>query len=369
MLNGEIIAAIEAVANPAWQEDWDNSGLQVGSRADLCTGVLICVDVTEDVVAEAVQTGCSLIVSHHPLIFKGMKSIVGRTPAERCVLAAIRAGISVYSSHTALDNAPDGVSHVMAARLGVEVRRPLAPLPAQWLVLNVRVPQSHAESVRQALFDAGAGQMGRYDGCSFNVDGTGTFRPLEGSDPHVGNVGEDHDEPETQISVIVPSHLQRRVESALLEVHPYETPAYEFLTVANRDPYVGCGVTGVLDERLKAADLITRVKEVFGTPVVRCTDIGRAMDPETPVSRVAICGGAGGSMIGDAISAGAQVYITGDIRYHDFLDCGGDIWLMDIGHYEGEQCTKDIFYQIITQKFPNFAVRKSQCGSNPVQYV
>ncbi len=302
---GQIIGAIEEAAPRSLQEQWDNSGLICGSKAAECTGVALCLDVTPGVIEQAISAGCNLVIGHHPLIFKGMKSIVGRTPAERCVLAAIRGGISVYSSHTALDNAPDGVSHVMASRLGVEVRRPLAPLVAQWLVLNVRVPESHAESVRLALFDAGAGQMGRYDGCSFNVDGNGTFRPLDGAEPHVGTVGEDHTEPETQISVIVPLHLQRKVESALLEVHPYETPAYEFIKVANRDPYVGCGVTGVLTRRLKAKELIARVKEVFGIPVVRCAEIGQAMDPETPLSCVAICGGAGGSMIGDAISAGA----------------------------------------------------------------
>lgn len=368
MLIGEILAAIEAVAPLTLQEEWDNCGLQVGNRAQECTGVLVCVDATEATVAEATERGCNLIVSHHPLIFKGIKSLVGRTPVERTIIAAIRAGVSIYSSHTAMDNAPGGVSHAMAAKLGVEVLRPLAPLPAQWLVLNVRVPATHADSVRLALFDAGAGAMGDYDGCSFSVQGTGTFRALDGAKPFVGQVNEDHEEPEVNITVSVPHQLRGRVESILLETHPYQTPAYEFLEPRQSDPYAGCGVYGTLAERLTPCQLAERVKEVFNVPALRTTNPDNALEPDALISRVAICGGAGGSFIKDAVSAGAQAYITGDIRYHDFLDFGGDILLMDIGHYEGEECTKDIFYQIITQKFPNFAVYKSEKGVNPVQY-
>lgn len=261
----DITAAIEAVAPLTLQESWDNSGMQVGPDTAPCTGVLVCVDVTPQVVDEAIRLGCNLIVSHHPLIFKGLKSITGATPVERAVLKAITHGIAIYSSHTALDNAPGGVSHAMAARLGVDVERVLVPL------------------------------AGRTD--------------------------------------------------------------------------AGTGIVGTLPQALTPAQLVQRVKEAYGVPVVRCTAVGDSMDANTPVSRVAMCGGSGGPFIADAVKAGAQVYITGDVRYHDFADYGGDILVMDIGHYESEQCTKDIFYQIITQKLANFAVYKSEAGVNPVNYL
>lgn len=369
MLTGEIIAAIEAVAPPLWQEPWDNTGLQVGSRLTDCTGVLVCVDVTPEVVDEAVSLGCNLIVSHHPLIFKGIKSLTGRTPVEAAVINAIAAGISIYSSHTAIDNAPGGVSYTMAERLGVKVRRALAPMEPKWYKLAVMVPAGDADSVRMAMFDAGAGSLGDYDCCSYNTVGEGTFRALPGAHPHVGEIGDIHTEPETKVEVLVRHDLARKVVRTMLDVHPYECPAYDLLQPINPDPAIGLGVVGVLDERMKPLDFIAHVKKVFKAPVARCTPFDRAMDADTLISRVAMCGGSGGEFIGDAVSAGAQVYITGDVRYHDFVDRQNDILIIDIGHYETEECTKDIFYQIISQKFANFAVHRTNRGANPVQYL
>lgn len=266
MLISDIISAIEDVAPSAWQEDWDNTGLQVGDATAECTGVLIAVDVTPAVVDEAVRRGCNLIVSHHPLIFRGLKQIVGDTPLQTCVIRAIAAGVSIYSSHTALDNAPDGVSRRMAHMLGIDVDSTLTSVPAA---------------------------------------------------PHG----------------------------------------------------VGTGVVGTLRSPMNPADFIAHVKRVFDAPVARCTHINAAMTHDTVISRVALCGGSGGEFIPAAVAAGAQAYVSGDIRYHDFVDRQSDILLVDIGHFETEQCTKDIFYQIISQKFANFAVYKSQDGLNPVIYM
>lgn len=370
MRNGEIIAAIEAVAPPGLQESWDNSGLQLGDRAVECTGVLVCVDVSPAVIDEAIKLGCNLVISHHPLLFKGLKSITGADPVGASVLNAVAKGITVYSCHTAIDNAPApwGVSHAMAAQLGVHVNRILAPMAAPWLMLTVMVPRAEADSVRMAMFDAGAGAIDPYECCSFNTDGIGTFQALEGAHPFAGKVnGKIHYEPETRIDAVVPTWLRDRVEAAMLEVHPYETPAYHFTAVANRDRYAGLGVVGTLDERMAPRDFISRVKQAFGSPAARCTAVDD--DPEAPpISRVAMCGGSGGEFIARAFNAGAQAYITADIRYHDFVDWRDRILLVDLGHFETEQCTKDIFYSIISQKFANFAIYKSQVETNPINY-
>lgn len=365
----EIISVIEQVAPRGLQEDWDNTGLQVGNSAVECTGVLVCVDVTPEVVDEAIELGCNLIVSHHPLIFKGLKRITGNTPVEAAVANAIAAGVSVYSNHTALDNAPGGVSHRMAQMLGVKALSVLAPLDPHWLKLSVMVPDSHAQSVRLALFDAGAGELGSYDCCSFNVNGTGTFRAMKGANPFVGEIDQLHSEPETRIDVVLPDWARQRVENILLEVHPYECPAYEFMRPEGPSGPFGTGVYGTLEPRLTPLQLIEKIKEVFHVKTVRCSSIEASMDMDTPISRVALCGGSGGEFIPNAVSAGAQVYITGDIRYHDFVDRQSQILLMDIGHYESEECTKDIFYQIISKKFANFAVYKCKSGLNPVNYL
>ncbi len=368
MTIGEILAQVEQFAPPAYQESWDNTGLQVGTRAAECSGVLLCVDVTPAIVEEAISKHCNLIISHHPLIFKGLKRITGATPVEVSVLNAIAAGVSIYSCHTAVDNTPGGVSYAMAERLGLTVRRALSPIAPRCCKLSVMVPEREAESVRMAMFDAGAGQLGNYDCCSFNVSGTGTFRANAGANPFVGEIDELHYEPEVRVDVLVPTWLKSKVESAMLEVHPYEVPAYEFVDITNPDPHIGSGVIGTYDQGVTPSQLIDKVKKAFNSPVVRCTHFD-ADDKELLITRVALCGGAGGSFIGDAISSGAQVYINSDTRYHDFVDYQDKILIIDIGHFESEECTKDIFYQIITQKFTNFAVYKSQLEINPINYI
>lgn len=366
----DIIAAIERVAPRTYQEDWDNSGLQVGNAAMECTGVLITVDATPAVIAEAKALGCNLVVSHHPLIFKGLKRLTGSTPVEVAVMNAVADGISVYSSHTALDNAPGGVSHAMAAKLGLRVLGPLSPSAAQWMKLVVYVPESDAESVRMAMFDAGAGSIGgHYDCCSFNTDGTGTFQSLEGANPHVGAIGELHEEVEVRMEVAVPTWKVAKVVSTMLEVHPYECPAYELLRVANDDACVGSGVYGVLDDRLTARELIAKAKTAFNAPVARCSNPDAPFPADAKLSRVALCGGAGGSFIEQAIGRGAQAYISADLRYHDFVDYADRILLIDLGHFETEQCTKEIFANIISGLGADLPVHISGTADSPVSYL
>lgn len=362
----DIISEIERFAPPQLQEDYDNSGLQLGDRNAECTGVLLCVDVTPAVVDEAVSRRCNLIVSHHPLLFRGLKRIVGASPVEISVMKALASGISVYSCHTSADNATHGVSWMMARKLGLSGIRVLEPQPGKLMKLVTMVPDSHVESVSAALFDAGAGKQGNYDRCRYTTKGEGTFRALDGANPYVGGVMQLHHEPETRLEVLLPTWRRGDVEQALCDAHPYEEPAYDFIRLDNRSMYTGSGAIGEYESPVTVDEFVSRVKDVFSSPVVRCTTppAGNVL-----VKSVAMCGGAGSFLLGKAVSEGAQVYVTSDTRYHDFVDYADRIFIVDIGHFEGEQCTKEIFYHVIKEKFPTFALYYSDLEKNPINYL
>lgn len=365
MLIADIISALERFAPLPLQEDFDNSGLQVGSKSVECKGVLLCVDVTPVIIEEAIAKGCNLIVSHHPLLFKGLKRITGATLVEQMILKAISANIAIYSCHTSADNAFNGVSWKMAELLGLKNVRTLSRQGDKVMKLSVMVPTKHLDEVRLALFNAGAGKLGNYDSCSFTSKGEGTFRALDGANPYVGNVQELHCEPEIRLDVILPKWLKSEVEQALRGSHPYEEPAYEFISLENKSSDTGLGTIGQYDEAIAPRDLIEKIKNAFHSPVTRCSTFSN----ELLIKSVAMCGGSGSSYIKDAIASGAQVFITSDTRYHDFIDYANDILIIDIGHYESEQCTKEIFYHVITEKFPNFAVYYSDKEQNPINYL
>lgn len=365
MLIGHIIDVIEQFAPPALQESYDNCGLIIGNRQDECSGVLLTVDVTEAVVEEAVSVGCNLIVAHHPLIFKGIRKINGSTPQQRAIIGAVRSGIAVYACHTSLDSTPGGVSQRMASMLGLTDVKPLEQPADKLLKLQVFVPGSHADDLRLALFDAGAGAIGNYDSCSYNVEGRGTFRARPGADPYIGEIGEMHTEQEVAVQVVLPSWRRHAVEQALLQVHPYEEPAYEFIALMNAPSMTGLGAVGNLPRPMSPAELAELIKKTFGSSVVR----SNIYPADAVIRRLALCGGSGGSLIPAALGAHAQAMLTSDIRYHDFVDYADTICLMDIGHHESENCSKSIFYDIISEKFPNFAVRYSQADINPITYL
>jgi dinuclear metal center YbgI/SA1388 family protein len=360
---GEFISWLEEEVPPQYQENYDNSGLQAGDRSAPVNSVLLTVDVTSDVVAEAAAHGCSLIISHHPLIFRPLRRLAYETEPERSVAAALKAGIAVYSAHTSLDNLGHGVSHILAEKAGLVNIRVLVPLSGKLLKLVTFVPVDHAGRVRDALFAAGAGHIGNYDRCSFNAEGEGTYRAGEGADPFAGSPGEDHTEPEVRIEAVMPSHLSSACVRALLAAHPYEEVAYDIIAIANEYHGAGAGAIGTLPVPLTGSMLLDRLSQLTGTPVIRYSG-----DPSRTVTTVAVCGGAGSSLISAAARAGADAFITADIRYHDFTEAPHDMLVADTGHYESEKFSLQVLHNLINKKFPTFALRFSGVKTNPINF-
>ncbi len=360
---GEFVRWFEELIPLSFQEDYDNSGLQVGDPSSETGSVLLTVDVTPEVIEEAVSYGCNLILSHHPLIFRPLKRLAYGSNSEVCVAAALKSGVAVYSAHTSFDNTGNGVSRILAEKIGLERIRVIEPLRGRLFKLVTFVPEAYAGRVRDALFAAGAGHIGNYDGCSFNVHGEGTYRAGEGADPFAGSIGESHTEPEVRIEVIVPVHLKGACVSAMLAVHPYEEVAWDLIPLDNDYHGAGAGAIGALPVPLAGAALLETLKQITGLPVIRFSG-----NPARTVRTVAVCGGAGSALINAAAHAGADAFITGDIKYHTFTEAPAGMLVADIGHYESEKFSLEILFILIQKKFPNFALRFSGTATNPINY-
>jgi dinuclear metal center YbgI/SA1388 family protein len=313
---------------------------------------------------EAVARNCNLVVAHHPIIFGGLKRITGKNYIERAVIAAIKHDIAIYAIHTNLDNTlPVGVNGRMAEQLGLVNGRPLQPKESTLQKLYTFVPTAQLSLVRDAIFAAGAGQIGQYSECSFGTEGTGTFKGGADTQPFVGQPGLRHEETETRLEVILPAYLSRQVVAAMIKAHPYEEVAYDLIDLANTYSGVGSGLIGELPAEMEEKAFLARILEAFRLPLIRHTPLrGR------PVKRVALCGGAGSFLISKALAAGADFYITADVKYHEFFDANDRVVVADIGHFESEQFTIDLLFEILREKFPNFAVLKSDIKTNPVNY-
>lgn len=360
----DIIQAIEAYAPPTYQEGYDNSGLQVGDRQATVTGVLLSLDVTEAILEEAIERGCNMVVAHHPLIFSGLKSLTGKNYVERIVAKAIKNDIHLYAAHTNLDNMPNGVNAKIAQKLGLQNTRILAPMSGTIYKLYTYAPQKDADKVREALFAAGAGAIGDYKECSFSTVGTGTFRPSEGTNPTIGTAGGSREAvQEEKVEVIVEKHNKSQIIKALFAAHPYEEVAYELIPLANSNQNLGAGMVGELAEPMESKAFLAYLKDKMQTDCIRHTHL-----VSDKVRTIAVCGGSGSFLLGNAIGAGADVFITGDYKYHQFFDAEGKIVIADIGHYESEQFTSEIFKEILTEKFPNFATLLSNLSTNPINY-
>ena len=362
MIIDEIIQHLETFAPVYLQESYDNAGLIVGDASSECSGVITTLDATEAVVDEAISKNCNLVVAHHPIIFRGLKKLNGKNYVERTILKAIKNDIAIYAIHTNLDNVKKGVNNKIAERIALQNLQMLQPKEQILKKLITFAPLDNAEDLRKALFAAGAGQLGKYSECSFNTEGTGTFKPEEGADPFVGEIGKRHEEKEMKIEVIFPGYLEQKIIRAMIEAHPYEEVAYDIISLGNYLSDVGSGLIGELENAVGENEFLQKIKTAFNLQAIRHTKLlGKQ------IKKVAVCGGAGSFLIPVALSNRADVYITSDIKYHEFFDAE-DMLLIDIGHYESEQFTIDLLYDILREKYPNFAVRKTEVNTNPVNY-
>lgn len=359
----ELTAYLEALAPAAYQESYDNSGLLVGDPTAEVTGVLVSLDATEAVVDEALTKGCNVVVSHHPIVFKGLKRFTGRNYVERTVIKAIKNDVALYAIHTNLDNVVGGVNFMIAEKLGLQNVRILAPKSQVLTKLVVFVPADSTPDVLNALYEAGAGQIGNYDRCSFRTEGIGTFRPLDGANPTIGTVGDEEHVTEHRVEVIFPSHLEHAMVSAMKRAHPYEEVAYDLYALNNQNQTVGSGAVGDLPAPMYGREWLHYLKHQMGLSVIRHTAL-----LDKPIRRVAVCGGSGGFLLNDAVRAGADVFVTADYKYHEFFDADGRITICDIGHYESEVFTKDLLQQHLEKKFTTFAVILAETVTNPVEY-
>lgn len=360
----DVISQLEKWAPPALQESYDNSGLIVGDRNVVVDKALLCLDSTEEIVDEAIEKGCNLIIAHHPIVFSGLKSLTGKNYIERTIIKAIKNDIAIYAIHTNLDNVQSGVNKMIAKKIGLQDLKVLAPKSGLLSKLVFFCPSAETEKVRQAVFAVGAGTIGDYDSCSFNLDGKGTFKAGENTNPHVGERGKVHVEEEVRVETIVPNNLLGKVVSAMKTAHPYEEVAYDVYALSNSWNQVGSGMIGKLEKPMATADFLNHLKGVLKTDVIRHTKVLKQ-----EVSKIAVCGGAGSFLLKTAMSKNADVFVTGDFKYHQFFDAEDKILIADVGHYESEQFTPELIKEHLQQNFPNFALYLSEVNTNPINYL
>lgn len=359
----DLTSVIEEFAPLSLQEDYDNAGLICGHPENEVSSVLLCTDVTEDVVEEAIAGNHNLVISHHPLSIKALKNLVPDNWIKRCFIKAIKNDINIYAAHTNMDAVINGVSGKMADKLELIEREILQPA-GKLYTFCFYTPMEEAERVRAALLDAGAGAIGNYSHCSFNTQGSGTFLPGENTHPFCGERGELHTETEIKTEITVPEQLLSSCIRLLNEVHPYEEPVCNIIPLENQNPVTGFGIIGELEQAVNTHEFLQRVKSIFHCGIIRHSPICK---PE--VKRVAVCGGSGAFLSQKAMQAAADIYISGDFKYHDFFMTENRMILADIGHYESEQYTKEIFYELVTKKISKFVVQFSKINTNPINYL
>lgn len=360
----EITACLEQLAPLSLQESYDNAGLQTGNPEEEVTGVLLTLDCTPAVLQEAIAHNCNLIIAHHPVIFRPLKGLTGRTEVERVIIQAIRHHIAIYACHTNLDNVLTGVNAKISQKLGLTRTRILSRKSGNLLKLVTYAPVADSPAVLEALHLAGAGQLGDYKNCSFQSVGTGSFMPAGQANPTIGQLGKQEYVAENRLEVLFPEHLKAKVMAALNAAHPYEEVAYDLYRLENVNQETGAGMIGYLPEPMPAPEFLTYLKAKMDLQLVRHTAL-----PAKNILQVAVCGGAGSFLTQDAMRAGADVLVTADLKYHEFFAAEDKMMLADIGHYESEVFTKEIFYDTIVKKFTNFAVLKSIVNTNPVRYT
>jgi dinuclear metal center YbgI/SA1388 family protein len=360
----DVIAFLESFAPPAYQEDYDNSGLLTGNASAELSGVLVTLDLTEEVIEEAKSLGYNLIIAHHPIIFRGLKRLTGSNYVERTVIKAIKYDICLYAIHTNLDNVKNGVNFKIAEKLSLLNPKILAPKTGLLKKLISFVPVSHKENVLSSLYKVGAGNIGNYSNCSFQLEGTGSFMANENASPHIGKANQPEFVTEARIELIFPGHIQRQVIQALRASHPYEEPAFDIILLENENLETGSGVIGELQEAMDPEAFLKYLKERMNLSVIKFT---RLLSGK--IKKVAACGGAGNFLLKNAIQQKADVFITSDFKYHEYFDADGKIIIADIGHYESEVFTKELICELLNKNFTNIAIVLSKINTNPISYI
>ena len=359
----EVTDYLEAIAPLSLQESYDNSGLIVGDHSSEVKGILISLDCLEEVIDEAIKLNCNLVISHHPIVFSGLKKLNGKNYVERTIIKAIQNNIAIYAIHTNLDNVYKGVNKKICDTLGLKNLKVLSPKKNVLRKLVTFCPVDYVEKVRTALFEAGCGKIGNYDEASFNISGTGTFRPLKGANPYIGQIGVLQQEPEIRIETIFPNHLESQILAALRLAHPYEEVAYDIYSLENANQEVGSGMVGELPNEMGEMEFLEFLKISMKTKGIRHSGL-----ISRKVNRIAVCGGSGSFLLNDAIKEKADIFVTADYKYHQFFDAEGRIIIADVGHYESEQFTMDLLKELIVRNFSTFAVRLTELVTNPVHY-
>jgi dinuclear metal center YbgI/SA1388 family protein len=360
----DITEYLESLAPRAYQESYDNSGLLTGEPSQEVTGVLATLDCTEEIVQEAIDRGMNMIVAHHPIIFKGLKKLTGSNYVERTILKAVRNNIAIYSIHTNLDNIHTGVNRKIGEKIGLKNLRILVPKKDTLSKLVTFVPNENAQRLLEALYEAGAGEIGNYKSCSFSSEGTGTFMPNSEAKPHIGKNNELESVKEQRIEVLFRTHLEDTLVRELKKNHPYEEVAYYITALSNENQEVGSGMIGELEQPLEPIEFLKRLKSSMNLNTIRYTQL---LDKK--VRKVAICGGSGSFLLAHAIKNGADFFVTADFKYHEFFDADGKIAIADIGHYESEFFTKELIIALLKEKFPTFALNFSNTDTNPIRYL
>jgi len=360
----EIIEYLEIWAPPAHQEDYDNSGLITGDVNVEVSGILISLDCIEKVVQEAIDKNCNMVIAHHPIIFRGLKQLTGKSYIERTVIKAIKNDITIYAIHTNLDHISTGVNSKIANLLGLQKTKILRPKNNTLSKLTTFIPIENTEDVMDALHHAGAGMIGNYHHCSFRLSGTGTFLPLEDANPTIGSVGALEKVNEERIEVLFPSHLKQKILDALFKAHPYEEVAYYLHDLQNQDREIGAGMIGELEKPINTQDFLQQLKTKFNLSIIKHTEIVK-----TSIRKIALCGGSGSFLLRDAMRQGADIFISGDFKYHEFFDAEDKLIIADIGHYESEQFTKELIFDKLTEKFANIALHFTEVITNPIKYA
>ena len=360
----EITNYLESFAPLSYQESYDNSGLICGDETMEISSAIICLDSTEAVIDEAIAGGFNLVIAHHPIVFSGIKKLNGKNYIERVILKAIKNNIAIYAAHTNLDNVQQGVNAKVCEKLNLVNCQILSPQKNILKRLITYVPKDSAETLRTALFNAGGGMVGNYSECSFNTSGVGTFKALEGADPYIGTIGKRFEGEEIKVEMVYPQHFESKIVKTLLQAHPYEEVAYDLIALSNTSPLVGAGMIGELAAEMDEMAFLKVLKDRMKAEVIRYTALRGKK-----IRKVAVCGGSGSFLLNAALAHQADVFISGDFKYHQFFDADGRIIIADIGHYESEQYTMELFYEILKKKFSTFALQLTKINTNPIKYL